>query len=270
LSTFFRIAIACLLSGQLLAQADTITISPYKSIHLSEIAFVSTDNLQNIIVADKNGGITAINYIGEISKQSALDKFASISTLDASYSFNILIFYKDLNQCIFADRLLRPISEVELPNDYALAASANNGDLWLFNENRYTIDKYSPVLQQTISELPLQVQVNNESVVSIKEYDHLLTVSTKENIYFFSLTGELKQKVPIPENAKSYLAQGNIWILQQGIIQKKGLYKNSNIFFKIDVSETIEGFVVPENKSLLVLYAADTLFFIRLPGLAVE
>ncbi len=253
-----------------MAQADTILLSPFKSINITEIALVSTNNLHNIIVADKSGSITAVNYNGEISKQYALDRFATISSLDASLSFNILIFYKDLNQCIFADRLLRPISEITLPYDYSLVANASNGDLWLFSETRYTIDKYSPVLQQNISEVHLKVHLKNESIVSIKEYNHLLTASTNQSIYFFSYAGELKQKVTIPENAISYLAQNNIWMLRQEFLQKKELYKNEETFFKLDIPPAIKGFVVPENKNLLVLFTNEALLFIRLPESGVK
>ena len=115
--------------------------------------FFTTDNLGNIYIV-RNNIIEKYSNDGTILKNYSNKNLGDITSVDASNSLKIMVFYKNFLQLILLDNTLsqngNPISIEALGyNQVPLVCSSHNNGFWLYNQQNFELIRFDQNLQKT-------------------------------------------------------------------------------------------------------------------------
>lgn len=180
-----------------------------KSISTS-VQKVSIDPYFNFYTADKNGNVFKYDSLGNQLLGFSPSKKADVTLLEAWRTLNIFIFYRDLQEYNILDRFLTTSNGnysftpegdlIERNIGFArLATLAADNNLWIFDDQDFSIKKYNPVTEQVIihSSLDLILDPNYYDLTYVREYQNLLFIADKNSgILVFDNLGNYKTKFP--------------------------------------------------------------------------
>ena len=183
-------------------QKDTARFELIKSIP-GNFSYFNTDLFNNIYAVDYKNQLKKINENGDsIASYNDVKRFGTLSSIDASNPFKLLLFYKDYRYIVTLDQLLTFRNSISLRskdffNVKAVATSYDN-NYWIFDERDFKLKKIDDA-GQVISESG-DLRMITEEVPSpqtiIESDNQLYLYDENKGVYIFDYYGSMKNKIP--------------------------------------------------------------------------
>jgi hypothetical protein len=210
----------------LLTQNIFAQIQLLKQIPIAEPQAVSMDIYGNIFLADLQGNITHYNENGDSIRRFAPEQPATIHILEAWKGLKILAFYKDLQRFTWLNRFLTPTETYTLHSEQIgfarLLNYSNDGYVWIFDDQDFSLKKYDFRNQQVLVRTPcdLLFPAQNYQITFLREYQNQVFLVDKNfGIFFFDNFGNFKKNLQI-RNINFI----NFWGEHIAYLQEKTLY----------------------------------------------
>jgi len=114
----------------------------------AQVRFATADNLGFIYLITQQNAIEKYSPEGRLLTRYTNNRLGAAAAIDVSNPLKALVWYADFRTVIFLDRSLTILGELNLiaagyPEVRAIA-SAQDGNLWLYDEIRFQLRKVSP------------------------------------------------------------------------------------------------------------------------------
>lgn len=195
------------------------------SFHVNGSAF-KVDMLGNIYVIE-NQILAKYSVTGEKIKEYSNKYLGSISYLDVSDPFRILLFYKDFNQVLFLDNYLAeirsPVKLDDLKMDQAdIVCSSSQGGFWVFNNQSGQLVYFDSNLkkqQESVSLNSINVALK-KPVLLFEKSDFLYMYIPLIGILVFDKYGAYFKTLNLGEIPDFQVADGKVIYLQNNSVFK--------------------------------------------------
>lgn len=208
------------------------------AIKTQPIQKVSIDTYSNFFIADDKGNVYKFDSLGKQQLQFSPLKKGDISLLEAWRTVNIFIFYRDLQEYIILDRFLttsqQNFSFRQFNNNdekrigfARLANLASDNNLWVFDDEDFSLKKFSTSLNKVTLHTPLDLILDPSfyDLTYMREYQNLLFINDKNSgILIFDNLGNYKTKLPF-KNINYFNFKGNnIYFLSENKLISFDIY----------------------------------------------
>ena len=216
--------------GQELRAANSVAIA-------TPTAF-STNQMGNLFLGDAQGMVRAYNPTGQVTHTFSPPRVAEVASLDAGQNLRMLCFYRDLQEYLLLDRFLTPLPGYEKPVKISptevgfarLAALAQDGQLWLFDDTDFSLKKYNPATRRLSLNVPLELVLSGQDplFVTLREYQNLLFLHDRRGgVLVFDNAGNFRSKIAA-EAAESIGFYGDeLYFIQRGVLHFLHLYSGA-------------------------------------------
>jgi hypothetical protein len=163
---------------------------------------LTTDNLGNIYIVN-NDLLEKYDGEGMLVKTYSNKSFGKITSVDASNSMKVLLFFKDFSRIVFLDNALSPIGDPVNLQDLGytsvpLACTSNKGGIWIFNQQLPELVRFDGNLQKQESSGNIPSASGDILPQQLTEYnDHLFLCSGKKGIMIFDNYGTYNKTIPL-------------------------------------------------------------------------
>lgn len=164
-----------------------------------DLVTAEVDGLGNVIALSANNTITRFNRLNGSSVQYSDNRLGRIDVVDSRNPLEVLVFFRSYGIVRWLDSSLSVIEEANLQNSNIVhVCSANDGNLWVFDENSQRLYKRSRkqanlVESNRMSDLGLQKM----QIVKMRESNNRLVVLTEESGFLvFDNFGQFQRKFP--------------------------------------------------------------------------
>ena len=122
---------------------------------------MEVDKMQQLYLLIGDNDLQKYDVNGTLLCRFNENNLGPISYVDVSNPFRILVYYDDYTTVIFLDRTLSEIqrndlSDLDLPQVEALGTASDN-NLWLFDNNTYTLKKLDQSNEVLVESLDLNL-----------------------------------------------------------------------------------------------------------------
>ncbi len=184
------------------AHAQTLSIITQTTI--KEANKVSADRYYNLYVVDHKDNIQKYDKSGNFLVTYSPQKPGDISLIEAWNSIRIFAFYKDFQEFVLLDRFLvaQPNYKIN-QNDIGfarIATIAADNQLWVIDEDDFSLKKYDLDGQKIIQKTPLELilKAKDYHINFMREYQNLLYVNDKQSgVLVFDNMGNYKKKIAL-------------------------------------------------------------------------
>jgi hypothetical protein len=193
----------------------------------------------------------------ELMKNSSL-AFGEISSLDASNSLKMLLFFKDLSQVVYLDNQLSirgdrvELDFLGLSQTTAICRSYNEG-FWVFDQTTFELIRMDEQLNATAQSGNLtQILDFVPEPNYLREYNNWVYVNEPENgVLVFDWYGSYTRTIPIKGLNKFVIRADKLFYLTKSKLASYDL--KTSQFAEIDLpSPEIIDFTIFEDKLLLI------------------
>lgn len=174
------------------------------------------DLLGNVYVIE-NQTLVKYDINGEKIKEYSNKHLGSVSYLDVSDPFRILLFYKDFNQILFLDNYLAEIrSPVQLDDlkmdQVEIVCSSSQGGFWVFNNQSGQLIYFDKNLQKQQESVSLNsINVSLKKPVSLIEKSDFLYMHIPEiGILVFDKYGAYFKTLNLGDISNFQVADGKV------------------------------------------------------------
>ncbi|MDX1903700.1 MAG: hypothetical protein SFU27_06030 [Thermonemataceae bacterium] len=220
----------------------------------------SIDLQGNVYVALKNGIVCKYNEQGDSLISFVPMQNIPPDVIEAWIGVRILLFYRDLQKYIWLNRFMSPIEEVTLDNPelgfVRLLTYADDGNLWLFDEQNFAIKKYNPLTKKVMLTISMAL-IEKEKALQIdflREYQHTLWVLDSNNgIFVFDNFGNFKKNLHVSNLYFFTFFEDNIAYIQKKNLYLLHLYEGSTQNINLPIEHDYKSFFLI-NKEKIFLF----------------
>ncbi|MBD0259816.1 MAG: hypothetical protein ICV83_29205 [Cytophagales bacterium] len=177
-----------------------------KTVPISPPTAFSTNRAGTLFVGDARGMVRAYDTTGRVIHTFSPPRVAAVAALDAGQNLRVFCFYRDLQEHLLLDRFLTPLPGYETPARIApdeagfarLAALAQDGQLWLFDDTDFSLRKYNPVTRRVSLHVPLELVLAGQDplFVALREYQNLVFLHDERGgVLVFDNAGNFRSKI---------------------------------------------------------------------------
>ncbi|MFH1005535.1 MAG: hypothetical protein V1781_08625 [Bacteroidota bacterium] len=246
-----------LLSVSLLFSFYEIKFSLVKSIPLTS-SFFTTDNIKNTYII-RNNTIEKYDNEGNALKNYSNKNLGEITSLDASNSLKILVFYKNFLHLLFLDNTLsqngNSISLESLGyNQVSLISSSHNNGFWLYNQQNSELVRFNQSLQITHQTGNITQLIGSEinPVFLTEQNNKVFLNDTQTGILVFDIYGTYYKTIPIKNIKHFQISNDDIFF-----------YKNNKLNnYNMKTLEQSE-MTLPDSSAIDVRIEKENLFLLK-------
>ncbi len=228
-----------LLQGALLSHSQ----SPYNYQLIASIAqkarWMEVDKMQQLYLLVGDHNLQKYDVQGELLYRFNENSLGPITYIDVSNPFRILVYYDDYTTVIFLDRTLSEIqrhdlSALDLPQVEALGTASDN-NLWLFDNNSYTLKKLDQKNEVLVESLDLNLLLSEplNPVRLLESNNRVYLNSPNLGLLVFDLFGNYIKTIPLLGLDYFQCYEGQIFYTQDKKLQAYHLlsfqYKNIDL-----------------------------------------
>jgi len=192
---------------------------------------VSSDLYGNIYIADQQGNLTQYNAKGDSLRHFAPEQVANLHSLEAWKGLEILLFYRDLQRYTWLNRFLTPLETHNLNNEHIgfarVLTYANDGNLWLFDEQDFSLKKYNTRSNTVSLKTPCDLLFNPKTynLSFLREYQNqVFLLDSHSGIFIFDNFGNYKKKLQFSNINFISFVKDDIVYFQRNILYLYSLY----------------------------------------------
>jgi hypothetical protein len=226
---------------------------------------VSIDPYFNFYVSDDKGNVFKYDSMGNQLLRYSPPKKAKVSLLEAWRGINIFIFYRELQEYTILDRFLttsnqnfafqKDREDNEKRVGFArIATVASDNNLWVFDDEDFSIKKYDTRNNNVILHVPLDLILDPSyyDLTYIREYQNLLFINDKnKGILVFDNLGNYKTMIPqIGIDYYNFLGN-NLYYLCEGKLIILDIYTSKKREVILPTDKKYKYILLSENKGYL-------------------
>jgi hypothetical protein len=230
---------------------------------------VSIDRYSNIFVSDDKGNLFRYDSLGNESLKYSPLKKAEISILESWRTVNIFMFYRELQEFNILDRFLTTsssnfkfLNEVEnneISIGFArLATIAGDNNLWVFDDEDFSLKKYHTELNKVIINTPLELILNSQyyDLNFIREYQNLVFINDKNSgVLVFDNLGNYKNKIDAKGINYFNFLDNYLYFITEDKLVMLDIYKGDQKTFTIPEGKRYQYILL--TKSMAYLFDKD-------------
>ena len=193
-----------------LLQAQGFTAEQIKKQALDADTFIGVDKFDNIFYT-KNRTL----YKSETHQtlEYAALNLGEITTVDIVNPFKISLFYKQSNTVVLLDNTLTEITRIDFSNledfrNSAIARTANDRRLWLFNTDFQQLELFDYRLNSVVVQFPPQTSIPSAYVSNF----NFCWIQEKDALREYNVYGTLVEEIAIPFNFEKLVQSQNTLI----------------------------------------------------------
>ncbi|MGZ3863901.1 MAG: hypothetical protein ACXVPN_05975 [Bacteroidia bacterium] len=203
--------------------------------------FFTTDNFGNTYLV-KGDEIKKYNPNGDLLKIYSNKNLGKVTSIDASNSLRLLVFYKDFSSIIILDDLLSQngdiinLLDLSLEQSDLVCTSFNNG-MWFFNRQNASLVRLNDNLQTAVNTGNLNRLLGTDLKPNfILEYDGFVYLNNpSEGILVFDIYGTYSKTINIK-------GLQHFQVKEQGLVYfDKGIMKSYNLKLLTTVETPFSG-----------------------------
>jgi len=230
---------------------------------------VSIDRYSNIFVSDDKGNLFRYDSLGNESLKYSPLKKAEISILESWRTVNIFMFYRELQEFNIIDRFLTTSSSNfkflnEVENDEIsigfarLATIAGDNNIWVFDDEDFSLKKYHTQLNKVIINTPLELILNTQyyDLNFIREYQNLVFINDKNSgVLVFDNLGNYKNKIDAQGINYFNFLDNYLYFIKDDKLVMLDIYKGDQQSFNIPEGKKYQFILL--TRSLAYLFDKD-------------
>lgn len=174
-----------------------------KTVHDISVEGVMLDDHSNIYIKQQNGVLKltkdgdSVSYYGYIAD-------GTLSKIDVSNPFSIVLYYADFNKIHILDRLMTPKSILDLRQINLWSATAvsvsNDNKIWVYDNSKAILTKLDDQLKSIVSSNDLRQETNMVlDIQQILEKDgQVFLLDTTAGIHMLDRQGRYINFFPVP------------------------------------------------------------------------
>ena len=242
-------------------------LSLIKSVPFENVQNVSVDINGSIYVADDKGNLNQFDSTGRLVNHFSPPQPATVTLLDASRTMNVFIFYRDLQKYTVLNRFLYSSDFTSVNNEYIgyayLISPSLDNNLWVFDNQSFSLKKYDILLQKVTIDVPLDLVLDsdNYNISYMKEYQNRIYLNdTKKGVLIFDNLGNYLATLPFLTNHFSFTGE-EIYFLSDNQIKFYNVYsgKERNLGIKDSNPKYV---LISENN--VVLFSDRAILFCKI------
>ncbi|MGH1335562.1 MAG: hypothetical protein ACRBFS_05485 [Aureispira sp.] len=198
--------------------------------------WMEVDKMQQLYLLVGDNDLQKYDVKGNLLCRFNENNLGPISYVDVSNPFRILVYYDDYTTVIFLDRTLSEIqrhdlSHLDLPQVEALGTASDN-NLWLFDNNSYTLKKLDQKNEVLVESLDLNLLLPEalNPVRLLEANNRVYLNSPNLGVLVFDLFGNYIKTIPLLDLDYFQWYEGQIFYTQDKKLQAYHLlsfqYKN--------------------------------------------
>ncbi|MCU0438245.1 MAG: hypothetical protein MUC49_10025 [Raineya sp.] len=224
----------------LVYQGTSQNLNLIRTIQIPPVQNVSMDLYGHIYIADNQGNLTQYNEKGDSLRHFASEQTANLQSLEAWKGLKILLFYRDLQRYTWLNRFLVPLETQNINNEKIgfarLMTYANDGNLWLFDEQDFALKKYQTQANLISISTPCDLIFNPKtySLSFLREYQNqVFLVDSNSGIFIFDNFGNYKKKLQISNINFINFVKDDIAYIHKNMLYLRHLY--TDVQHKLDL-----------------------------------
>lgn len=198
-------------------QKDTLQLELIKSIP-GNFSYFNTDLFNNIYAVDYKNKLKKINENGDsITSYNDVKRFGTLSYIDATNPFKLLLFYKDYKYLVTLDQLLTFRNSISLRSkdffNVKTAATSYDNNYWIFDERDFKLKKIDDAgnVMSESGDLRMITEDAPSFQTIIESNNQLYLYDENKGVYLFDYYGSMKNKIPFLK-WKNVSIYNNKWI----------------------------------------------------------
>ncbi|MFN3315576.1 MAG: hypothetical protein ACK40K_02105 [Raineya sp.] len=247
---------------------ETYILELARKVQISEPQMVSNDIYGHIYIADRQGNITQYNAKGDSLLRYAPTQPASIHILEAWKGLKILLFYKDLQSYTWLNRFLVATQNKILQNEQIgfvrLLTYAADGNLWLFDDQDFSLKKYQPDQNKVLLTTPcdLLFSPKNYQISFLREYQNQVFLVDKNfGIFIFDNFGNFKKNLHIRNiNFITFLGD-YVTYIQENTLYLQNLYKGHQLKIILPIEHHYKDFFLISQTHIYLFTSSKMLIY---------
>lgn len=239
-----------------------------KTIKIPSVQNVSMDLYGNIYLADNQGYLTQYNGNGDSLKRFASEQTAHLSSLEAWKGLKILLFYRDLQRYTWLNRFLVPLETQSLDGEKIgfarLLTYANDGNLWLFDEQDFSLKKYQISTNTIHTKTPCDLLFSSKTYLLsfLREYQNqVFLVDADSGIFIFDNFGNYKKKLQISNINFISFVKDDIAYIHKNVLYLRHLYTDVQHKLHLPIEYNYKDFFLISMDYLYMFTAKEMLIF---------
>lgn len=241
-----RIFIICLAVAGLRAQAPTDTLRLSLSLP-AQARYATADNLGFIYLVTQQNAIEKYTPDGRLLTRYTNNRLGAAAMLDVSNPLKILVWYGDFRTVVFLDRSLTLLGELNLISagypEVRAIATAQDGNLWLYDEIRFQLRKISPggeVLFE--SQAMNQLFADRLQIVCLHDDgNEVLASDTTAGVLQFDIYAQFQRILPWKGVAAFLVEQNRLVFAGAGVLHFEHLQALSSLTLPLPATARAEG-----------------------------
>ncbi|MGV3502182.1 MAG: hypothetical protein ACO1O1_00630 [Adhaeribacter sp.] len=211
-----------------------------ESLPLPQTQLVSIDRLGQVYVAGKGNILHKLDAHGKRLHTFSPSQQGQLRAVEAWNPNKTLLFYEDRQQVVLLDRFLAPMTTLRLANLeqglVRLATLASDDQLWIFNEQDFSISKIDPRYPEArlSSRLNQILPRRAHDFRLLREHQHhLYLLDRHSGLYIFDNMGTFKKKLPLTNLANLGFLGEEAYYLQGGKLVFYNLYSGQETAYDL-------------------------------------
>lgn len=218
-----RLSVFIVFAAGFFMQTPPPVFSQWKLINSAEVgnvAALQTDKLGNVYIGLENGTVQQRDSLGNLYLSFFPDTPAFPLSIEAGLSVRIGVFYQEIQQFLWLSRRMALAEKVDLSEKEVgfvnQLAVSEDGAFWLWNQQRFQLQKLFPAGLQSLVFNPMDLQFPQRAMVmQLMEHQHHLFIGLKEKgVWILNSRGNILQKIPFPMQ-QDFRLMGNFLITSE-------------------------------------------------------
>lgn len=225
----------------------------------------AVDHLGNIYLVNESELLKYLSNGQYYNRYSNL-KFGSITSVDATNSLRLLLFYKEYQQIVFLDNQLsqnnQPVSLEDMGYEQTelVCQSANNG-FWIFNKANNEVLRFDEDLKRLVATGNLKQILQREMNPNfMTEHNGYLFLNCPESgIYVFDMFGTFNKLITLKDLKHFQVSDGVIYYIRQNKVfsYQYKLFEEASDTLRLSNSRKVfymKGKLLVSNNDTLMVY----------------
>ncbi|QHT68020.1 hypothetical protein GXP67_15905 [Rhodocytophaga rosea] len=257
----------------LLTCASTIAqqLTLLKETNIANPVAVSADRYGNIIVGDAKGNVHKYDSTGVLLQTFSSPNTATISSIEAWPSLQILIFYRDIQQFSVLNRFLTPTLlsapiHQEVAGFARAATLGSQENIWLFDDIELSLKKYNLATRKIDTNTPLSLILGDSeyAVNFMREYQNNLYLNDRNSgILVFDNLGNYKKNLHFADLTYFSFFENELYFTKDNTIYLFNLYTLSERQIKLPVGASYKYSLFAGAKLFLFTHKAMRIYLVK-------
>lgn len=196
-----------------------------------QIGCVSSDSYGFIYLTDHAGNIYKLDSLGKQFVLASPPRRGQITSIEATRSVNIFVFYSDYQVYYYYDRFLMQSQTLTFPSAAVgfarIATPSLDQNIWLIDDQDFSLKKFNSTYSSIDINTPLDLIIDPEvyNMNCMREYQNLLFINdANSGVLVFDNMGNYKTRIPVTGLSYFSFYGDNLVYIKEGSLYLMNIY----------------------------------------------